>query len=121
MAFDEFLGGRVRTALAGRDDVAEKRMFGGLAFMVAGNMCMGIIGEDLMVRVGPETYPDALSQPHVRPMDFTGRPMNGYVYVSPEGVESDAMLTAWVDRAVAYATLLPTKPARLPRRPLTRK
>lgn len=70
MAFDEFLGGRVRTALSDRDDVVEKRMFGGLAFMVGGNMCVGIIGNDLMVRVGPEGDAEALARPHVRPMDF---------------------------------------------------
>ena len=114
MSFDEFLGGRVRTALSARTDVAEKRMFGGLTFMVGGNMCIGIIGDDLMVRVGPEGDAEALSQPHARPMDFTGRPMKGYVYVSPAGVETDEILAAWVERAVAHATALPPKPARRP-------
>lgn len=112
MAFDEFLGGRVRSALASCDDVVEKRMFGGLAFMVAGNMAVGIIGNDLMVRVGPEADADALAQPHARPMDFSGRPMKGYVYVAPEGVETDEMLGAWVDRGVQFATHLPAKTAR---------
>ena len=121
MAFDELLGGRVRTALWNRNDVAEKRMFGGLVFMVAGNMCIGISGADLLVRVGPEAYAEALSQPHVRPMDFTGRPMNGYVCVSPDGVETDELLTAWVDRAVRYATTLPPRAARPGRRRMKRK
>ena len=121
MSFDEFLGGRLRTVLSHRGDVVEKRMFGGLAFMVAGNMCVGIIGEDLMVRVGPEADTEALAQPHARPMDFSGRPMKGYVYVAPPGVETEEMLTAWVNRAVAYATALPPRSARPARRPQTRK
>src|SRR5687767_7264078 len=112
MAFDEFLGGRVRTALSARSDVAEKQMFGGLAFMVAGNMCVGVIGDDLMVRVGPAGDADALAEPHARPMDFSGRPMKGYVYVAPAGVETEAMLTAWVERAVTHALALPAKSAR---------
>jgi TfoX/Sxy family transcriptional regulator of competence genes len=121
VAFDEFLGGRIRTALSQRSDVVEKRMFGGLAFMVAGNMAVGVIGEDLMVRVGPEANDDALSQPHARPMDFGGRPMAGYVYVAPGGVETDQMLTAWVDRGVTFATTLPAKTARPPKRRATPK
>lgn len=120
MAFDEFLGGRVRTALSSRDDVAEKRVFGGLTFMVGGNMCVGIVGDDLMVRVGPDADAEALAQPHVRPMDFTGRPMKGYVYLSPDGIETDEMLAAWVDRAVAHATQLPSKASNRARR-TTRK
>jgi TfoX/Sxy family transcriptional regulator of competence genes len=112
MAFDEVLGDRVRAALSGRSDVSEKRMFGGLAFMVGSNMAVGIVGRDLMVRVGPDAYADALAQPHVRPMDFSGRPMEGFVYVAPEGLSTDAMLDAWVDRGAEFATQLPSKAAR---------
>ena len=121
MAFDDVLGWRVRAALSDRDDVTEMRTFGVLTFMVAGKMCVGVIGDALMVRVGPEAYADALSQPHVRPMDFTGRPLTGFVYVSPDGVATEEMLRAWVDRAVAHVTRLPAKAARRSRRPLTRR
>jgi TfoX/Sxy family transcriptional regulator of competence genes len=110
--FDEFLGGRIRSALATRDDVVEKRMFGGLAFMVGGNMAVGVIGSDLMVRVGPEADAEALARPHARPMDFSGRPMKGYVYVAPEGVDTDEALAAWVDRGVQFASHLPAKTGR---------
>ena len=79
MAYAEELADRVRKALAGIDGISERRMFGGLAFMVAGNMCCGIVGEELMVRVGPEAYARALSRPHARAMDFTGRPLKGMV------------------------------------------
>jgi hypothetical protein len=121
MAFDELLGGRVRTALSNQNDIAERRMFGGLAFMVAGNMAVGIMGEDLMVRVGPEAHADALSQPHARAMDFSSRPMVGYVYVAPAGVETEEALAAWVDRGVKYAISLPAKEPGAPRRRTTRK
>jgi hypothetical protein len=82
-------------------------MTGGLAFMVAGNMCVGITGEDLMVRVGPKADAEALARPHARPMDVIGRPMKGYVYVAPEGVQPDGLLADWVTQGVAYATTLP--------------
>lgn len=73
MAYDEGLARRVHAVLSGRDGVVEKKMFGGLAFMIEGNMCCGVIDESLMVRVGPDGYEDALARPHARPMDFTGR------------------------------------------------
>ncbi|MBM3216980.1 TfoX/Sxy family protein, partial [Candidatus Poribacteria bacterium] len=85
MPYDENLAERIRRVVAGRHGVTEKRMFGGLAFLLDGKMFCGIANSDLMVRVGPERYEAALSLPHVRPMDFTGRPMTGYVYVGPEG------------------------------------
>jgi TfoX/Sxy family transcriptional regulator of competence genes len=95
--------------LASRRDVTEKKMFGGLAFLVRGNMCCGVVGERLMVRVGPAAYEAALSQPHAGEMNFTGRPMKGFVYVEPEGVESDRALRKWVARATGFVLELPPK------------
>ena len=109
MAYDEALAGRLHEALAERTDVSERKMFGGLAMMVAGNMAVGIIGDELMVRVGPDTYEDTLDQPHARVMDFTGRPMKGFVLVASEGIAADPDLRAWVSRGVAYASSLPAK------------
>jgi TfoX/Sxy family transcriptional regulator of competence genes len=86
-------------------------MFGGLAFLVHGHMCAGIVGATLMVRVGADGQADALAQPHVRPMDFTGRPMTGMVFVDPPALATEEMLRAWVARGAAYATSLPPKPA----------
>jgi len=104
MAYDEALAERIRGVLRGRDDVQERKMFGGIAFMVAGRMACGVIRDDLMVKVGPEANDEALAQPHTRPMDFTGRPMRGMVYVAPAGVATDAELERWVERAVSFAT-----------------
>lgn len=84
-------------------------MFGGLAFLVDGKMFIGISGSKLMCRVGAERYQDALALPHVRQMDFTGKPMNGYVYVEPPGLEQDKDLTAWVSWCVSYVAGLPAK------------
>lgn len=109
MAFDEVLGERLRDALAGRTDVAEKRMFGGLAFMVRGHMAVGIVEEDLCARVGKDGYDAALSEPGARPMDFTGKPMTTMVYVTPEAIESDEALRAWVERCLAFVETLPPK------------
>ena len=103
MAYDEALAERIRIALRGRDDVAERKMFGGITFMVAGKMACGVIHEDLMVRVGAESHEAAVAEPHTRPMDFTGRPMRGMVYVAPAGVRTDAALDRWVQRAVTVA------------------
>jgi TfoX/Sxy family transcriptional regulator of competence genes len=104
MAYDELLAGRIRTALQSRDDVVEKQMFGGLTFMIAGKMACGVVHDELMVRVGPDQRDSALAEPHTRPMDFTGRPMRGMVYVDPAGVASDSDLARWVDRATSFAT-----------------
>ena len=109
MAFDETVAGRVRKALAGAQSVVEKRMFGGIAFMVHGNMCCGVIGDRLMLRVGPDGYEAALSRPHAKPMDFTGRPMKGMVYVEPAGFASGGDLKAWIARATGFALSLPPK------------
>lgn len=112
MTYDEPMADRVRALLAARSDVIEKKMFGGLCFMVAGHMCCGLTKTDFMVRVGAEGYEDALAQPHARPMDFTGRPLVGMVYVSPAGTTNRADLAKWVKRAVAFVTTLPAKPAK---------
>jgi TfoX/Sxy family transcriptional regulator of competence genes len=110
MAYDEGLSERVREALAEAGDVSERKMFGGLAFMVAGHMTCGVLEDRLMVRVGPDAYDEALSEPHAHPMDFTGRPMKGMVYVAPEGLTEDAALRVWVERGLRFAGSLPPKP-----------
>jgi TfoX/Sxy family transcriptional regulator of competence genes len=109
MAYDEALATRIRTALQGRDDVTERKMFGGIAWMIRDHMAVGIIRDDLMVRVGREAHDEALGRPHTRPMDFGGRPMRGMVYVGPEGVASDADLHRWVETGAAYAEAQPPK------------
>ena len=109
MSYDEGMAQRLREALAHRADVAEKRMFGGIAFMLSGNMCCGVVDDTLMARVGPEQYQEALALPHAREMDFTGRPMRGFVFVGAEGLESDEELTGWVRRCQDYVDQLPPK------------
>lgn len=109
MAVDEKLLGRVRTALRRHRGVAEKRMFGGVAFMLRGHMCCGILGSTLMVRLRPDEARDLLSPPHVRPMDFTGRPMRGFLYVDGPAIAKPAGLKTWVDRAVNHAAGLPAR------------
>src|SRR5262245_47472063 len=109
MAYDEGLAERIRGVLDERPGVSEKRMFGGLAFLVKGHMSVGIVQDKLMVRVGPESYDRVLRERHARAMDFTGKPMKGFVYVVPSGYESDAELDRWVSLGVQYATSLPAK------------
>jgi len=111
MAYSEALAERVRDALAHRADLSERRMFGGLCFLLGGNMACGVQGEELMVRVGPDAYAAALAAPEAREMDFTGRALRGMVYVSAAGLATEAALAAWVDRAVAFAGALPAKGA----------
>ena len=115
MAYDEKLAARIRQALGPEDDIEERKMFGGVAFLRAGRMFVGITGDDLMVRVGPERYEESLGKPHVRPMDFTGRPMTGYVYVAPAGRRTDAALQAWVTLGARFVATLPAGKPR-PRR-----
>lgn len=109
MAYDEVLADRVRQVLGDRDGITERKMFGGIAWMLDGHMCVGIIGEDLMVRVGPEAYEQALDEPHVRPMDFTGRALKGYVYVGAEAFAGDLDLLEWTQRGADFAATLPPK------------
>ncbi len=108
MAYDEKLAARVRALLTDRTDVSERKMFGGLTFMVGGHMCCGVNGDELIVRLDPDCEEDALARPRARPMDFTGRPMRGFVTVRPEGLEG-AQLNRWVREAVARAESLPPK------------
>jgi len=112
VSYDENLAARIRGVLAKRTDVVEKKMFGGLCFMVGGAMCCGLTKTDFMVWVGPEVYDDALAQPHARPMDFTGKPLAGMVYIAPEGVRSAAALAKWLGRGVSYVASLPPKAAK---------
>lgn len=109
MAYDEGLAHRIREVLAEQPGLTEKKMFGGIAFMVHGNMAVGVSGEEMMVRVGPKKYEEALSEPHVRVFDMTGRPMKGWVMVSAEGYEADVELEDWVQRGVDFALTLPQK------------
>ena len=109
MAYDEQLAQRVRQALSSQDGIIEKKMFGGLAFMLHGNMSVGVEKDQLMVRVGPDRYEEALAQPHARPMDFTGRPMKGFVYVPLDGLSTDADLQEWVQLGLDFALSLPGK------------
>jgi hypothetical protein len=109
VAYDEKLAERVRAVLAPRRDLSEKKMFGGVAFLLGGNMCCGVTGDDLMLRVGADGEPRALRSRHARPCDFTGRPMRGLVMVGPRGYRGDAALRRWVDQAVAFAGSLPPK------------
>ena len=109
MAYDEQLAERARDVLALREGVSERQMFGGIAFMVAGNMACGVLDEDLIVRVGPDDYERALAGKHTREFDFTGRPSKGIVVVSAEGVASDEALAEWVDAGAGFAGSLPPK------------
>ena len=112
MPFDETLGQRLRVAMEAEcvhDTLTEKRMFGGLGMMVNGNMACGIVGYNLMVRVGPDAHEECVALPHAGPMDFTGRPMRGFLYVYPEGVATARQLKAWVKRGVGFARTLPKK------------
>src|SRR5262245_13899029 len=117
MAYDEGLAERIRGVLEDLAGVSERRMFGGIAFLVKGHMSVGIVQDKLMVRVGPDSYDRVLRERHARRMDFTGRPMKGFVYVVPSGYESDADLQRWVNLGVRHASSLPAKPARPKERP----
>ena len=111
MVYDEVLASRIRAVLAARPGALkdEKKMFGGVSFMVAGQMCCGVLKNDMVVRVGADRYTEALAQPHVRPFDFTGRPSAGMgmVYVAREGLTSDQALEAWVQQGLEYVSAHP--------------
>jgi TfoX/Sxy family transcriptional regulator of competence genes len=109
VAFDEGLAHRIRESLGDFPDVVEKRMFGGLAFMWRGNMLVGVIGDDMIARVGPDGTEDALKQPGARLFDFTGRPMKGWVVVAGDALGEDEDLADWIDRARDYVEALPPK------------
>ena len=109
MAYDEGLATRVREVLGDQPELVEKKMFGGLAFLLHGNMACGVRGEDLIVRVAAETADAALGEPGTRPFDLTGRPMKGWLLVDADGHAEDDDLRRWVDRGLAYANSLPPK------------
>jgi TfoX/Sxy family transcriptional regulator of competence genes len=112
MAYDERLAQRIRSALEGNPHITEKRMFGGIAFLRKGLMFVGVSDSSLMARVGKDQHADSLSRKHVRPMDFTGRPMQGYVFVDADGTRSDAQLRFWLDRCERFVASLPPKTAK---------
>lgn len=109
MPYDEGLAQRVREQLMQVPDTVEKKMFGGVGFMIHGNMACGVNGQDLIGRVGPEQYEEAMTQPFARAFDMTGRPMKGSVVIGPEGYESEDSLRGWVQRGVAFARSLPAR------------
>jgi hypothetical protein len=109
MAYDEGLAQRVREALGELPGLVEKKMFGGVGYMVQGNMACGVHKDRLIIRIGPEGYEDAMGMAHTRPFDITGRPMKGWVMVVPEGCESDGDLRDWVRLGVDFALTLPPK------------
>jgi TfoX/Sxy family transcriptional regulator of competence genes len=109
MAYDEGLAERIREIVRSHAGITERKMFGGLAFMARGHMFVGVLDSTLMARVGAEGYAGALARPHVRKMDFTGKPLTGYVYVAPEGFESDEALAYWVKICLAFVASLPPK------------
>ena len=109
MPFTPTLAARLRKTLTRRKHITQQKMFGGLAFLLKGRMCCGVLGDQLVLRQGPEGVADALKEPHTREMDFTGRPMKSLLYVTPEGYASDPALRRWVARAVEFAASLPAK------------
>ena len=109
MAFDENLATRIRATLARRKGITEKKMFGGIGFLLNGNMCVGVWKESLIARLGPEGGDAALREPHVRPFDITGKPMAGWVLVEPAGVAADSQVRDWVQRCIVFTNELPAK------------
>ncbi|GAB4150170.1 MAG: TfoX/Sxy family protein [Planctomycetaceae bacterium] len=109
MAYNETLADRVRTRLNKQKGFSEKKMFGGICFLLNGNMCCGVTGDDLMLRLGQEAAAVALNEPHTREMDFTGRPLKSMIFVDSAGYEADDDLANWVQRAVNFCRSLPPK------------
>jgi TfoX/Sxy family transcriptional regulator of competence genes len=116
VAYNEALADRVRTILQPVPNVDEKKMFGGVTFMVSGQMCCGVLKDDLVVKTGPDGFDALVAQPHVRPFDFSGRPMVGMVYVASPGVATDAHLRAWIQRGLDFVNEHPKTEARKTRR-----
>ena len=109
MAYDEELANRMREVLADRTDVVEKKMFGGLTFMIRGHMACGVHKETMMVRLSESEAEEVLAEPHVREMDITGRPMRGFLFIEPDGVRTHEDVERWVGRAVAFNDTKPPK------------
>src|SRR5262245_49202481 len=123
MAYDETLASRVRNILSPASGFSEKKMFGGLCFLIHGNMCCGVLKNELVLRVEPGQAQELLHRAHTRPMDFTGRPMKGFVFVEAGGLGTDRQLRDWVSMALSFARGLPAKARKksLPRRSTTRR
>jgi hypothetical protein len=113
MAYDERLADRVRRLLASRKGISERKMFGGIAFLIDGKICVGVINDELIVRVGRDGHADAMGRKHTRPMDFTGRPMRGMVYVEPAGVARGVALERWIETGVNGARTSPASKKRV--------
>jgi len=109
VAFDESLAERIRQRLTRRKNVEEKKMFGGVGFLLNGNLLVGVWKDSLCVRLGPDQAEEAILEPHVKEFDITGRPMKGWALVEPEGVEDDDQLKGWIQRAVKFVGKLPAK------------
>ncbi len=109
MAYDENAAKRIQSIIGDHPTLVEKKMFGGVGFMLQGNMACGVNKDDLIVRVGPDNYDKLVVQPYTRPFDFTGRPMKGWVMVAPDGYTSEKDLNEWVQRGVDFALSLPPK------------
>jgi hypothetical protein len=109
MAFDEVLAGRTKEALKGQPTLVQKKMFGGIAFMVRGHMCCGVAGNDLMARIGTGEYEAMLKKSHVREMDFTGKPLRGFIYVDQAGLKTERQLRYWVTKSLDFVLTLPPK------------
>lgn len=111
MPYDEGLAERIREILHERRGIVEKRMFGGIAFLLHGHMVVGVVSDNLMCRVGPARYEQALTRPHARPMDFTGKPLTGFVFVAPGGFAEDRDLERWIGDCLSFVATLPPKPS----------
>lgn len=109
MAYDEELAERIRKLIRRRKGVTERKMFGGIAFMLNGNMCCGVVDRDLVLRLGKEKTAKALNEPHTRPMNFTGKTIKSMIYVMASGIEFDDDLKDWLNRAIAFARTLQQK------------
>lgn len=109
MVYNELLADKIRELVARRRGLTEKKMFGGLAFLLYGNMFCGVIKDDLMIRVGAQRHDKAATMAHARPMDFTGRPMKGFIYVDSNGWAKDATLKRWLEMGLDHASSLPRK------------
>ena len=117
MAYDEALAERMQDAVTGKRGVTTKKMFGGICFLLDGKMFAGVVKGDLMVRVGTDAEAIALTKPGVRPMDFTGRPMKGYLFVAGDALVDDEALTGWLSGAMAFVATLPAKAPKAPKKP----
>lgn len=109
MAYDEILAIRINKAFLGVPNVEQKKMFGGAAFMVRKHMCVGVVDNMLMARVGPDQYSECIKEKHVKEMTFTGKPMKGMIYVESDGISSESQLTFWIEKCLCFVSTLPNK------------